>query len=571
MEEIRIDDDGRYRGRDLLNIQKKLIFETLTKEIREQNGKFAYFLDKKNEYAQEYDTYNKQLIGEVHAKWDQKMIERLEEKTVIILENTENILKILQPLYSDLFDQIADKIPPGLSYNEELKQDVRFDLILGEKEISGNVDGSTDTYWMESVYKDKKEREIKKWEEKKQEKVRLAAGHRLITDQNYPTMTQELIPTMENIITEYGQKFGIDLQNPVKHKEFVQTYFLYILINSLITKKMVFDTKSTKSKICLDETISMILDHFKTVCDTDIDYLIIKKKLRHNTKNLDSPLDLAYEYSELDDLELWEEYLNDTYFSPQWIGIEQIRRDIMEEYNSQKWLKEKLFEFLNPLYHIYKDKEEKYQKHLNIIKEYQKKTKSIDPHIEAIIHEIEEWCALMHTKKVEHTRLEEKFAHIKPIYDHTLTEIQNKTLKRYKVPIQYRHIFGIVLNKINNFYQIKINLSKKADKKNQESMDRLLHSPKTLTEISYYLQEYRTQKDIDTAFEKKRYQKREERKFHIKYIATNYKKFVLDIITKKHKQEQKKKENTLPKALFSTSKPKRLRKPKNNQKNTENT
>lgn len=58
----------------------------------------------------------------------------------MILQNTENILKILQPLYTDLFDQVAKKIPPGTSYNLELKQDVRMDLIFGEKDIMGNTD-----------------------------------------------------------------------------------------------------------------------------------------------------------------------------------------------------------------------------------------------------------------------------------------------------------------------------------------------------------------------------------------------------------------------------------------------
>ncbi len=250
------------------------------------------------------------------------MIHRLEEKTFMIRENTENILKILQPLYDQLFDKVAENIAPGKSYNDELKQDVRFDLILGEKEISGNVDGSRDSYWIESLYtsrqaKTKKSEEKEK--EKKAKKVRLPADHRLITNENYPVMTQELVVEMEHTISEYGQKLNIPLQTKTQYKEFVQVYFLYIFMRSLITKKMVFDMKSTRGAICLDQTIENIIDHFRTVCGTDIDiqHIHIKRKLRNNTKNLDCPLDLAYEYSELDDLEFWEEYFNDTYFVPQ--------------------------------------------------------------------------------------------------------------------------------------------------------------------------------------------------------------------------------------------------------------
>lgn len=210
-----------------------------------------------------------------------------------------------------------------------------------------------------------------------------------------------------------------------------------------------------------------------------------------------------------------------------------------------------MFEFLNPLYHIYKDKQEKHQKHLAILKDYQKKTGNTDPHIQKIIHEIEESYKLARTKKVEHTKLEEKYDHIKPIYDHSLTEIQNKTLKRYKVPIQYRHIFGIVLNKINNFHQIKANLLKKAEKKNRELTEQLLSSQKSFQEIIYYLKEYRTQEDIDKASSKKWEEKREERKVLIKYISANYKHFMLQKTNKTCKKDQEKKENYSSNDLFT--------------------
>ena len=46
---------------------------------------------------------------------------RLEEKIQYIARIQESILRAIQPLYNELFDQVADKIPPGLEYNNELK------------------------------------------------------------------------------------------------------------------------------------------------------------------------------------------------------------------------------------------------------------------------------------------------------------------------------------------------------------------------------------------------------------------------------------------------------------------
>jgi|GEM_PF-1825943 len=50
---------------------------------------------------------------------------------MIIIERAQgDILKMLQPLFREKFDQIAHETPPGIEYNEALKQDIWFDFIF---------------------------------------------------------------------------------------------------------------------------------------------------------------------------------------------------------------------------------------------------------------------------------------------------------------------------------------------------------------------------------------------------------------------------------------------------------
>jgi len=153
---------------------------------------------------------------------------------------------------------------------------------------------------------------------------------------------------------------------------------------------------------------------------------------------------------------------------------------------------------------------------LTILKEHQKKTKEIDPHIVTIIKEIEEKLAFTQEKKKEYTKFEEKFTGVKSKPQYSMTHIQQKYLKRYKVPIQYRHIFSIVINKINNFYQIKSNIAKKSDKMNQELLERLIHSDREGQHFSYYLHNYMTFARMDEVFDKGWSEKRNNRRLEIK-------------------------------------------------------
>lgn len=166
---------------------------------------------------------------------------------------------------------------------------------------------------------------------------------------------------------------------------------------------------------------------------------------------------------------------------------------------------------LNPLYHIYKDQVNKHMKHLEIIQNYQKKSSDQDSRVADIIKDINDKLAYAQEKKKEHTIFEENIPKIQPKYDHSLTEIQNRYMKRYQVPIQYRHVFGIVVNKINNFFQYKIGLIKKVDKVNSQLFENILHSEQNTADVIYFFDNYIMNKDLDKLFDDKRETKRSDR------------------------------------------------------------
>lgn len=548
MEENLIQKDNWYRGTDLMNTQKKLLYQKLLDEIRKQQWEIAYFLDQKEKKSEEWRKYIKEL--EVLKVWNitpERQL-RLKEKIQYITQVQWDILKSLQPLYHELFYQVADKIQPGIEYNKELKDDIWFDMIFGEQDIVSTVDGWRDNYWMESTYKWNEEREqkkIKKREEqmkKAKEKVWLSADHKLISNDNYLSIVPKLIRNIEKNIFLYMQKLSIDKQDTILQKKFVQKKFLYLFMRALIEEKLVFDMKSTKAKKCLDGTIETMFSYFwKKYWEFPITLLDFKRKLRHNQKSDIDPLDLSYMNALLDDIEYREEYLNSTYFVPQNISINDVRKSIMQEYNEGVGLIEKSFELLNPWYYIYKDNVEKHTKHLTILKEYQKKRSEADKHIDTIIEELQEKIAFAQVKQKEHTKLEDKMIKGSSMSTYSLTAIQQQYLKRYKVPIQYWHIFGIVINKINNFYQIKTNIAKKSDKMNQELFQRLVYSDRTMSDFSYYLQNYITFSRMDEVFDKEWSKKRNERQLQVKNICLHG-----DKIRKENTIKKIKKTNYIP-------------------------
>lgn len=184
----------------------------------------------------------------------------------------------------------------------------------------------------------------------------------------------------------------------------------------------------------------------------------------------------------------------------------------MQEYNAQKGIKEMAMQLINPLYYIYKDEVEKHQKHVHIIQEYIKRNNDQSPYLQEILNDIKTKLSYAQEKKKEYTVLEENIPKITPKYDHSLTEIIQKHLKRFQVPVQYRRIYGIIINKINNFYQLKIGLIKKADKHNAQLFEQIVNTDRGSDQIMYFMNNYITNKYIDKIFDEKWNQKRSERK-----------------------------------------------------------
>lgn len=514
-----------------MNSQKHLLLQRFKEILQKEQGELLYFLDRKEKNSQKYDEYTKELTYLISTQVDTDRKERLEKKIAYINRIQSDILRIIQPIYHQVFDKVAEDVPPGSEYNEELRQDLWFDIIFWERDISWSADCSRENYWHEYISRTKEERYQKKIEKhvkeqkKQKEKVWLPKNHRLVTDENYKSFVQDIGSTMEKLSSKYTKLLSKENTDPEIVKQIIERYFLYLLVWSLIEQQIVFDIKSSKWGKWLELVIQELVQYFheKYWSSLDIDQKYITKKLWNNLKIYDTyPLDLSYEHVLFEDIEYREKYLDSTYFFAEKTNSNKIRIDIMKEYNTQKWLRDMSFELLNPLYHIYKQDEAKHQKHLSILLDYQKNMHDQDPHTQEIIEDIKKKLLYAQEKKKEHTTcIESAPDQGKEIYDHSLTEIRNKLLKRYKVPFQYRHIFGIVMNKNNNFYQIKANMYKKSDEINSQLTQNMINSERREKDIIYCIRNYITFKYMDEMFDKEWSKKRNDRKIKVHHMITD--------------------------------------------------
>ena len=461
--------DYWYRWSDLMNSQKKKLLDMIKAYIQEENWELAKLLLSLENNHEKSHTYKTELLWLQINWWDDYKIKEIEEKRQEIENQQWAILLATQPAYNKIFDIVGDNLSPGLWYNEYLRSIIWFNLIFWERHVYG-VEYSREQYWQQAIYSQKKEKKTNK-KDTKEKKVRLPKNHILVTSENYKEIGEKIIQNIQENIPYYIKKLELNKEKEEKNniKRLIERYFLYFFIKSLIDTKVVFDIASKKWTSLLDTTIQHIISYFENILEEKIDIHIdiIKKKLKFNTEE-DNIINLSYQYALVDDIEYWENYLNTTYFNNLSTSIDKLRILIMQEYNSQKWQKEATFELLNPLYHIHKEKEELYKKNLEIILYYKKNFPDIDPRIEYIIKDIKKNIADIKELKKKATVFEEDIQAKTSKYVCSLTEIQNKYLRKYQIPRQYWHIFGIIINKINNYYQIKAILLKKADQINEE-------------------------------------------------------------------------------------------------------
>lgn len=113
-----------------MNSQKHLLLQRFKEILQKEQGELLYFLDRKEKNSQKYDEYTKELTYLISTQVDTDRKERLEKKIAYINRIQSDILRIIQPIYHQVFDKVAEDVPPGSEYNEELRQDLWFDIIF---------------------------------------------------------------------------------------------------------------------------------------------------------------------------------------------------------------------------------------------------------------------------------------------------------------------------------------------------------------------------------------------------------------------------------------------------------
>lgn len=417
-----------------------------------------------------------------------------------------------------------------------------------------SVEGSRDTYRyqhgqeMREINQQKKNEKAAEKRKQNKDKVIPFRDHRLITKENYHGVSRIIIAHMRKELARYMTILGLDLKNKQQAKNALEKLFLFILVRTLIEKKLVFETKSLKG-VAIDGTIEKILEYFNERLGESIKVsgVDIKRKLQNNLHETEGPLDLSYTNAMIDDIHYREDYLNTYYLHMHGTSIDDLRREIMVEYESGKGLIEKSFEMLNPTYYAYKQQVEQHKKHLGVLKGYQRKNTAIDTELEEIIKEMEQSLAYAQKKKEEHTFIEDSLENKESNPETSLGEIQKRYLKRYRIPTQFHKIFGVVIDKLNNFYKTKINLIKEADQNNDMEFERYKYSPQTIKDFHLYMQLLCTNKKINAAFDAKRGKKWTERKQKLKNICLDPERMGKQ---EKLKEAKKSKENSSDQLSF---------------------
>lgn len=293
---------------------------------------------------------------------------------------------------------------------------------------------------------------------------------------------------------------------------------------------MVFDTKKPSPTPFFQQVIDDCIEHLqgKYGISLNISSDAIKKKFFSTIDETTKPLEIMYKNSLEEDLQMREGYLNSHFFQHNQTSVDHIRRKVMARYNASKDKLIKTFDALNPTYHIAKEKKGKILATIEILEKH----KTADNLIEDMIGQLQENLRKAE-EEMENTIVFEE-GEIGTKNPDSLIKLQQQYLKRYQVPVQYRKIFGLVINRLNNFYQVKTNALKKADKHNAHIFDQLMHSDQTVKDIVHHLNNMITHKEISSLSDRKRKQKQEEKTQRIQSFCLGTK--MLGINLKKPKK-----------------------------------
>lgn len=413
------------------------------------------------------------------------------------------------------FEEVTSKPENGwLRYNTSFQTEIRLNIILWMQDYQSRAESGDRQHFYVNDFVDWQKwnaiaKKVKKLKEQK--KIWLAHDHKLCTPQSFEFLEPKYFITLNVTINNYCQKFLIDKKDKEALAYFINRYFIFIFINTLLQSKLVFEFRSKRWNNFFREVWQKTVQYLKdNISDAiHIDMKMFQQKFFYNGKNdLIWPIELSYQNAELDDIQTREKYLATNYFGTEDETAKSVRRKVMAEYG--KWLNaiDKTFEIRNPWYYRYQDQIEGAKNWIAKLEPGEKQEALIL--LPAIFQDIDKYR--QEQKKYE-TKIERERESSKKDPSPTITEIQQQYLRYYKVPIQFRQLFGIIIHRYNHYYGLKTNILKKRDGYFEFIKD-LAWDPELSSEaIIHYINEFITDTEVKKIFkdkwEKKQHNKRE--------------------------------------------------------------
>lgn len=492
---------------ELVEKNRQILNQKLHEEIRKTSNLLMWFLY--NKLSNPEINKTKEFIETLKLQWAKATrIKRREFHYKHLDSIQQTILKILKQFFDETYPEIAsDPSIWWLYFNYELKDLVRFDFIFWYQAHNPltyeDVKTYTDKFFLSWWYKqsEKKDEQIEDKKINKKHHIWLAKWHKLLNKDNYDEHKEILHKSIENSVKYYCEKFWIQISETNNLKNLLEKYFIYIIKNALLNSHLTLELLSTKSNKDIKHFIEDSRHYLEKLIwqELNIDPKNIIRKFFKNTNNLDIyPIEFSYNNTLQEDILSWESYFDDVYFNRQNTSSRKIYWKIMEEFSAQADLIKKTHALYSPSYFADKDKKEKLEADLYILNNCEETSVSLQNIIDC---KKEELFDIM-TRMDKHFYSKIDWTTDKWKWD-SMEEITQKYMKYYKIPIQYRRNFFIIINYLNHYYKMKSDLKTKADEHNKKLEELLLNNSNSTNIIMYFLREYITKKIIDQKFQQK--------------------------------------------------------------------
>lgn len=513
-----------YTGDDLLNKNKKILFQRISEELEKEKGVIASVFSQKKKNDEKLEKCRKKIEELQVQQAPETQVNRRKNMYKTIDRTQSLIIQTLQPKFNELFDVIsADITIGGREYNEILRTHVWHDIIFGERQLSWPMDLARQNYRNDfiSSFQKAEKKQIKK-PAKKPRKIYVARNHHILNPETYPENKEQLFLSLQSVTDKYMKVFEIDQNHLQALQHFLNKYFSYLLIQTLFETKCVLECKSTRWNAFVVQLIVDVQDYFQKKYNISIthDPIFLKKKLFNNLKSDDiGPIEISYKNSNLDDIEQWEEYFNVYYFYPRSKTINIVRGEIMQEFIEWMSALEESFKFWNPEYHYYKEKVEWILRRLAAIEPWEKQ--EVLPMLPPILKDL---AKFKQEKKDNETIIEKDPIH-NPDAAITLTEVQGKYMRMYNIPVQFHPLFAITVHKNNHYHKIKAGAIRRADWYNEILKNIFFYKWAPERNTLDHLLAIITNRDIENSLEQKRKETWAKRREEIRgKIHLNYKK-----------------------------------------------